>query len=491
MPRELSAPFDSMSPMDARYYGNDPAFFGEMHPYLSEEATLRYQLRVELALAAELEEGGIAPAGLSAHVAKAVEAVSPKDIYDEEDRIHHNIRAIVNCIRREIPERFRGYVHLFATSNDIMDSARAACLRDVTRDVLLPHCEALVLELIRVAREHADTPQMGRTHGRHAEPVALGYWLANYVVRIGRRLENLMATAADLRGKFSGSVGAHNALALRFPDDPAGFEQRVLARLDLRPPENAVSTQVVQQEYVADYGHALVSMFSVFANLADDFRHLMRSEIDEIVARPDTYRGRVGSSTMPHKVNPKNFENVKSLWKAFMPRMVSVYLDQISEHQRDLTNSASMRFFGELVAGVAYSARRLRDAVAKCEVNVQAVERNLDAGVQWSVAEPLYIALALDGHPDAYDASRALVDKARAAGQGLLSLLTSDDEEARDALSHLTPEHRAIVLDPAKYMGDSASRTRSACDDWESRVRSSLLARHLGHTPPSSALVVG
>ena len=170
---------------------------------------------------------------------------------------------------------------------------------------------------------------------------------------VTQRAELVSRTALNLRGMFSGAVGVHSALALRWPNDPTLIEVLVLTRLGLQPGDGCVSTQIVQPEYLTDFGHALTSTFSVLANLADDYRNLMRSEIEEVREDLDTYQA--GSSTMPHKINPKNFENVKSLWKEFAPRMTTVYFDQISEHQRDLTNSASTRFFNELVAGVDYA----------------------------------------------------------------------------------------------------------------------------------------
>ncbi len=488
MSREKLRSFDFLSPLDTRYYGTDPAFFDALHPYLSEEAILVYQMKVEQALVAQLEASGIAPAGASALVAEAVKEVTPEEIYAEEQRIGHNIRALVNCIRQRLPERVQGCVHLFATSNDIMDTARAVALKDVCREVVIPDLCALVKVLVSTARRYADTPQIGRTHGRYAEPVTVGYWLANYVERLGQRVELIAQAASNLRGKFSGSVGAHNALALNWADDPAKVEREVLARLGLRPSDNSISTQVVHAEYVTDLGHALVSTFSVCANIADDFRHLMRSEIEEIRQSADA--ASVGSSTMPHKVNPKNFENVKSLWKAFMPRMVTLYLDQISEHQRDLTNSASGRFFNELVAVVDYAARRLRHAIEKTEINPEALEANLEESSQEIVAEPLYIALALDGHSDPYEVTRSLVAKARERGVGLLSFLKTDDEGQR-TLKRLAPTHRQTVLDPRLYVGDAPDRTRMVCDDWDLRLDPERLAAPLRRPPDKEALVIG
>ncbi len=487
MSRENLCAFDFIGPLDARYYGSEPAVFEALHPYLSEQATIVYQLKVEQAIVAELEASGVAPRGISARVAETVETLTCAEVYAEEQRIHHNIRALVNCIRSRLPEKARGYVHLFATSNDITDTARAVAMRDVCRDVLLPNVCAVVKDLILKARQYADTPQIGRTHGQHAEPVTVGYWLANYVERLGNRAELIARTASDLRGKFSGCVGAHNALALNWPDDPAKVEELVLARLGLRPSDNSVSTQVIHPEYLTDFGHALVSTFSVFANLADDFRHIMRSEIEEV--RQKTDAASIGSSTMPHKVNPKDFENVKSLWKAFMPRMITLYLDQISEHQRDLTNSASGRFFNELVASVDYAARRLRAAIRKTEFNLDALQRNLGESCEWIVAEPLYIALALKGHPDPYDASRSMASTARERGEGLLTLLKSDSEAQR-TLAQLPAAHREIVLDPCKYVGDAASRTRIVCDDWQIRLDPEKIVAALQRPAEDEALVI-
>jgi adenylosuccinate lyase len=462
MPTGDLSPFDFISPLDARYYGPEEKFFSAVHPYLSEAATILYQLRVEQALLAELEAGGIAPQGTSGalQAALAEDPVTPAEVYAEEEKIHHNIRALVNCISRRLDADAQGYVHLFVTSNDVMDTARALALRDVTREVLLPDLHELMEVLVGAARQHADTVQIGRTHGRHAVPLTLGYWLANYVDRLGQRMERTAAAAADLRGMISGAVGAHNSFALRWPDEPAAFELRVLARLGLRPSAGAVSTQVVQPEFVTDFAHALVSTFSVLANLADDYRHLMRSEIEEVGEKTR----RVGSSTMPHKINPKNFENVKSLWKATVPRMTTVYMDQISEHQRDLTNSASSRFLNELVAVFAYAVRRTSQAVRGTVVSLPALERNFEAGRQWTVAEPLYIALALSGEKDAYEISKRLAELCRDRELGLLDYLHT--AEGSEIVDRLAPELQRVVLDPRQYVGDSASRTRLVCDLW-------------------------
>jgi uncharacterized protein (DUF736 family) len=178
----------------------------------------------------------------------------------------------VNCLNSHLSEADRGYVHLFATSADVQDTARSLALRDFTCKVLLPELIDLTLLLVERARKYADIPQIGRTHGRFAEPITVGYWLANFVVRLAGRAEKIAEAAQDLRGMFSGAVGAHNALALNWPNDPAAMEIDVLARLGLKPGEGSVSTQIVQPEYLTDYAHAIVSAFGVLANVADDFK---------------------------------------------------------------------------------------------------------------------------------------------------------------------------------------------------------------------------
>jgi adenylosuccinate lyase len=462
-------PFDAASPFDARYYFADPGFFERLQPYVSEGAQVRYLARVEAALAATLADFDQCPRPAATEIARAAEVVSAEEVYEEERRIQHNIRALVNCIRNRVSSTARPYVHLFATSADIMDTARALCLADVTRAVLVPDLAALERKLIALARAHADTPQMGRTHGQHAVPLTFGFAVAQYVSRVGQRIEVIKTAAANLRGKFAGAVGAYNALALWQPDDPARIERALMEKLGLRAPE--VSTQVTQPEYVADYVYALTACWGVFANLADDFRHLQRSELRELrdrkAADPNTQI--VGSSTMPHKVNPKDFENVKSLWKAYVPRLLTVLMDQISEHQRDLTNSASMRFVTEFVAAFAYGTHRLSATLDAVEPDVARMREILEEGKGPIAAEPLYVLLALVGHPDGHEQARVLARDARISGRPLAELLRADKALA-PYLAKMTAEQRNVLEDPARYLGAAAQRTRAICDEWERKI---------------------
>ena len=286
---------------------------------------------------------------------------------------------------------------------------------------------------------------------------------------------------------FSGAAGAHSALALVWPDDPAQIESEVLQRLGLKPGEGSASTQVIQPEYLVDYGHSLISLFGVLANIADDFRHLMRSEVEEV--REDLLEHQVGSSTMPHKINPKNFENVKSLWKAFMPRMTTVYMDQISEHQRDLTNSASMRFFNELVASTYYAVYRLRDAIQKTNTNRAAIAANLTKSYEMIVAEPLYISFALAGDPNPYDRLRSFVLQAREHGKDVLSCLKAD-KQASELWAKIPEHQKQVILDPSKYVGDCVARTLSICDTVEQSLNSPWFIKRLDRPPEGPSLLL-
>jgi adenylosuccinate lyase len=456
--------FDSVSPLDYRYYGDTPELFSRLQPYVSAAADIRYLLRIEVALGRMLARWGVCSVDVAKQIEAAGDQIVPAEVYEEEQRVHHNIRALVNCIRRRLKPEAQPFVHLFATSADVMDTAAALRYKELVRDFLLPQLITLEEQLIEMARANADQIQIGRTHGQHAVPTTFGYALALYVSRLGSRIQLIDQTHRNLRGKFSGAVGAFNSISLLDPTDPVKFELELLSELGLKPSETSTSSQVVEPEPITDLLYAVTSCFSVLANLADDIRHLIRSEIGELV---DTYEdGEVGSSTMPHKMNPKNFENVKSMWKAFMPRMVTVFMDQISEHQRDLTNSASSRFIPELFTAFCYAVFRMKDALNKIQTNPVQMKKHLDAGKQHCVAEPLYLMLALQGYPDAYDRVMKLSREARKTGSSLVDEVKKDPRLA-EYLTKLPQHHKDILADPARYIGDAPGRTIATCDYWE------------------------
>jgi len=478
--------FETVNPMDYRYYGWNKDFFKRLSPYVSEGAYIKYQLNVEAALVKTLAKWGVCSEKVVEEVEKACEEIQPAHVYAEEDRIKHNIRALVNCIRERISEESRSMIHLFATSADILDTATALRLKELTQEIILPDLIKLERTLIGLARENAEVFQMGRTHGKHAEPITFGFAIALYVSRLGNRIELIEQFSNNLRGQFSGAVGAHNALSTMFPGREVEFERDLLAELGLKPSDTNVSTQIVEPEYVTDLTYSIESAFSILANIADDIRHLHRSEISEV--QEGYSQERVGSSTMPHKKNPVSFETIKGLWKAYAPRMITLFMDQISEHQRDLTNSASGRYVTEIFTAFDYAVNRLNRAMKNLYVDQKRMRENLHLhdGVKHTVAEPIYILLAINGFPDAYDYTRTLVRKIMdepADEQRKLTDIIREDPILQPYLKGLTEEQKQILDHPETYIGDSIQRTYATCDEWELRidtVRSRISASEKG-----------
>jgi adenylosuccinate lyase len=409
--------FQNLSPIDHRYSISEKAVFDRLVPWISEEAAIASCVKAELALVkAHLAVRGLTtPAALAALDAAAAE-IEPDAVYAEEEKTRHNIRALVNVLQRHLPADLAPFVHLGATSVDVLDTALAWRMKGVAIDVVLPLLRRLELALCALAEREAETPQVGRTHGQHAVPITVGFALAEYVSRLGKCVLEIERRARDLRGKLAGAVGAYNATSV-LVRDPEALERAYLAELGLEPSEH--STQLVEPEYLLRLLLEMNVAFGVIANLADDLRNLQRSEIGEL--RENFSADQVGSSTMPQKRNPWNSEHVKSLWKAFAPRVMTFFMDQISEHQRDLTNSASQRFTADYVMGFCQAVSRMATVVEGLGVKRDRLLANLRGGSEAGViggvlAEPAYILLAEAGDADAHETVRKITLAAEAEG---------------------------------------------------------------------------
>ena len=447
--------FDNIAPVDYRYWDEDVA------KYLSDNAYLKYKLQVELALVKALKKRGVAPDSAVKEVEKAVSEITPAEVYAEEDKLKHDIRAMVNVIRSKVSDATKPYVHMTATSYDISDTANAARFRDATTKVLVPALKDLLKTLANLAEKEADTVQVGRTHGQHAVPLTFGYTVAGYVSRLGQSIAALEDLAKGLKGKFSGAVGAYNASSLFF-DDPEAFEKDVLAEMGLEPVEHA--TQVTQHEPMVRLLAETTIVAGIMAQIADDMRHLQRTEIAEV--GEEFEKSQVGSSTMPQKRNPINFENVKSMWKLIAPRIVTVFMDQISEHQRDLTNSASGRTYGEMIAYTISMAKRLTRTMSKISVDRANLEANLAMQKGLIAAEPLYILLASLGHPDAHEKVRNLTLTAQKEGKTLEDVAFADSE-MKPYLDKMTAKQKNILKNPASYTGVAAKKAKKIVQSWK------------------------
>ncbi|HUW39561.1 MAG TPA: lyase family protein [Rectinemataceae bacterium] len=453
--------YDNLSPLDHRYWKANKDIFDALSARLSEKAQLRRCALVEAALlCTHLELRGLGSEALYAEIERSALAVDPEEVYAEEEKTRHNIRALVNVLQRRLPPAVAPFVHLGATSADILDTARALALREAAREVLLPLLAELELALCDLVLAEAETPQVGRTHGQHAVPLTFGFAMAEYASRLGKSVLRADELAGDLRGKLAGAVGAYNALSLSYPD-PEEVERRFLARLGMEASEH--STQLVEPEYGLRLLLELDVAFGVIANLADDLRNLQRTEIGEV--RESFAEGQVGSSTMPQKRNPWNSEHVKSLWKAFCPRAMTFFMDQISEHQRDLTNSASERFVPEFFAGLAAAASRMLSVLRGLKVDRERMAANLGLTGGSVLAESAYILLAESGRPDAHELLRRITLAAERDGLPLHEALARDGEAMAAVTARLAAlgvaDAAGFFASPERYRGRAAEKARA------------------------------
>jgi adenylosuccinate lyase len=464
--------YKNLSPLDHRYSLSDPQLYRDLSLYMSEEASIDACVRVELALLRALAGLGIGGAGARAAL-PALESlagnVSPAEVYAEEEKTRHNVRALVNVLKRKVPPALAPLVHLGATSADILDTAAALRYRDVSLRVTLPLLLKMEEALIDLARREAETTQIGRTHGQHAVPITFGFAVAGYVARFGKSIQRLREKAGDLRGKLSGAVGAYNATGFLCAD-PRALEREFLAYLGLHPSE--YSSQLVEPEHLLGLLLEMNTAFGILANLADDLRNLQRTEIGEV--REGFAAEQVGSSTMPQKRNPWNCEHVKSLWKSYAPRVVSFFMDQISEHQRDLTNSASSRFVAEYVAGFCLAVSRMVSVLGSLTVDRERMAGNLRCTGGMVLAEPAYILLAGSGETEAHERLRAATLRAEKERLPLDQVLRGDPT-LWNAISTGIRRLRdmdadAFFRDPSAYSGLAAVKAREIADRYAAVV---------------------
>jgi len=451
--------FENINPFDHRYSYNKE-IFTELKEYLSEKANIKYQLEVELALIKGLKILGVCSEEIYNEVREAISTITAEEAYIEEQKTKHNIRALVNLIQKKVSKKAKPYIHLTATSYDVVDTANTLRYKDVTKDVILVKLKEVIKQLSKLAEQEKDTIQIGRTHGQHAVPITFGYVLAGYVERLGLRYKEIEKKAELLKGKFSGACGTYNASSLFF-DDPVEFENIIMDELGLKA--GNFSSQIVIAEYMTDYIHSLISTFGVLANFSDDMRNLQRTEINEVGEYFS--QDQIGSSTMPHKRNPINYENIKSMWKRTMPQMNTIYMDQISEHQRDLSNSASSRFIPEIITGFTISLQRLIKVLNKFGIDRQKMEDNFALHSQMIIAEPLYIILASQGHPDAHEAVRKLTLEAEGSEKTPRELFYLKDEFSQYR-KKMDDYQKMILENPKKYLGVAKERSQFIINKW-------------------------
>lgn len=459
--------FLNISPIDHRYYLANKGLFDKLASYISEEANVRYCIKVEIALLkTHMIFSNSADISDTSQNEKFKELesietkIDPGEIYAEEEKTHHNIRALVNVLKKYVPEKIKNLVHLGATSADILDTAASVQYRDALKEVVIPLLIELEKKLIDITLHESDTPQVGRTHGQHAVPITFGFALSEYVARLGKSILRISQKTDDLRGKLSGAVGAYNAIGL-ITDEPLAFETTFLKYFNLEPSE--YSNQLVEPEYLLNLLLELNTAFGIIANIADDLRNLQRTEIAEV--QEYFSENQVGSSTMPQKRNPWNSEHVKSLWKTFFPRTVTFFMDQISDHQRDLTNSASKRFIADYIAGFCAAVSRITKVISFLQINRKKMLSNLLLKGDLILSEALYILLAKSGNKNAHELMKQLTLKRDKSNKTLFEIIREDAHLnsliEKELKQNQKLEGKDFWLHPENYCGIASEKAKN------------------------------
>ena len=447
--------FDNLSCIDHRYSLSEKAVFDGLSNYISETASIRSCAKCEAALVkAHLKVRGQLTEELAKNLDDVAEKIDPEEVYAEEEKTKHNIRALVNVMKTKVDSKIGPLIHLGATSVDILDTALSCRMRDVTKNVVLPELKKLENYLCDIAERESATPQVGRTHGQHAVPITFGC--------LGKSILKIEELSNDLVGKLAGPVGSYNGPSM-IVKDPEELEKTYTEFLRLKPSE--YSNQLVEPEHVLRLLLEMNVAFGIIANLADDLRNLQRSEIGEVFEYFAATQ--VGSSTMPQKRNPWNSEHVKSLWKAMCPRVITFYMDQISEHQRDLTNSASQRFIADYVSGFTMAVSRMNSVVKGLQADRDNMAKNLESAggkVKGGVlAEPAYILLGEAGYNDGHEIIRKITLEAEKTGKTFFEVLKTHEKEYADItaqLEKLGVENPANFFEhPANYCGLAAKKS--------------------------------
>lgn len=455
--------FTQASPFAYRYVNRN------LGPYTSEQARILYQGAVEASIALTLQARGECPEKVALEIVDVCAQLKASDVYRLEYGVkgklkgtNHDVRALVKRLKQLLSKKAQRYPHLMATSCDILDTADAARLRDVLISVIIPGLKQVLQHFIRIALEHADTVQIGRTHLQHASPQTFGNAVCEYLVRLGEEIAKLEREVKKLAGKFSGPVGSFGPSSL-IVTDPVRFEKQLLSHMGL--PAGKYSTQVTMRQPFADVYHRLTSILAIFGDLGDSFRKLQATEVAEVAQS----KGSQGSSSiMAHKVNPISWENIKSLNKAEVGRMIGIYLDLISDHQRDLTNSASGRFQIEIVEFMASAIRTLNRILPKLVVDKDQMMRNLQMNGDLIISDSLNTLLTYYGHPNAHAYVAGLCDQSRQSGEKVFVLLMKD-ESVQTYTDQFTDKQLRVLIRPETYIGWAAKRTRTQAKYWAKR----------------------
>ncbi len=442
-------PITALSPLDGRYESKVSA----LREHFSEFGLIRNRVKVEVewlkALAAAPELAEIAPfsaatvAELDAVIAnfsvadgeavKAIEATTNHDVkameYWLKERLGHN------------PEvtRVTEFIHFGCTSEDINNVSHALMLRDGRDGVLLPALDKIINRLVELAHLHAELPMLSRTHGQPASPTTLGKEMANVVHRL-RRVRKAIA-AVELTAKFNGAVGNYNAHLSAYPDfDWEGFNGRFIESLGLA--FNPYTIQIEPHDAMAELYDATARANTIVLDVCRD----IWMYISLGYYKQKLKAGEIGSSTMPHKVNPIDFENAEG--NLGLANAVLKHLSEklpISRWQRDLTDSTVLRNIGVAMGYAVLAHQSLLTGLNKLELNEEALAADLDAA--WEVlAEPIQTVMRRYGVPGAYEKLKEVTRGKSVTAEALHALIVSLEIPQAD-------KDRLLAMTPGSYIG--------------------------------------
>jgi adenylosuccinate lyase len=448
---------NALSPLDGRYHGKVDA----LRAYFSEFGLIRFRVLIEIewlkALSAQTDIAEIKP--FSAATIAQLDALNTRfceadaeAIKSIEKTTNHDVKAVEYWLREKLsgnPETAKvlEFIHFACTSEDINNLSHALMLKGARDAVMIPTLKVLIERLKNHAHQHADLPMLCRTHGQTATPSTLGKEMANVVYRLQRAEQRLAAT--EILGKINGAVGNYNAHLAAYPNvDWEGFAQRFVTARGIT--FNPYTIQIEPHDYMAELFDAYARINTILVDLNRD----IWSYISLGYFKQKVVKGEVGSSTMPHKVNPIDFENsegnlgmANALLRHFSEKL------PISRWQRDLTDSTVLRNMGVALGYTLLAYESCLKGLNKLEANPQRVADDLNAS--WEVmAEPIQTVMRRYNIENAYDKLKELTRGKDGINQNSLRafIATLDIPDAE--------KQRLLKLTPDTYIGMAADLAR-------------------------------
>ena len=452
----------ALSPLDGRY----AAKLAALRPLMSEQGYMHRRVQVEIAWFISLSDAGFAEfkplsPGARTYLLGLVKNFSEADavaIKDIEKTTNHDVKAVEYWIKSKFEARpelkaASEFVHFACTSEDINNTSHALQLKGGRDAVLLPALDTVIAKLREMAHAHAAVPMLSRTHGQTASPTTVGKELANVVVRLAAARERI--AGVKLLAKMNGAVGNYNAHLSAWPD----FDWEAFARKVVETPEplglgltfQPYSIQIEPHDYMAELFDAVARANTILVDLSRD----IWGYVSLGYFKQRLKAGEIGSSTMPHKVNPIDFENAEGnlgLANALL-RHLSEKLP-ISRWQRDLTDSTVLRNMGVALGYAVLAYQSLMTGLNKLELNEEALADDLDAA--WEVlAEPIQTVMRRYGVQGAYEKLKEVTRGKTVRAEDLHGLIRALEipEAEKD---------RLLAMTPASYTGKAAELARRA-----------------------------